>query len=40
MGFLPRKGVLGVVFREWGEEDPKRPRDSMKNLLLGLGLQW
>lgn len=38
MRLLPRKGGLGVVFWEWVEEDPRRPRDSMKTLLLGAGL--
>ena len=40
MGLLPRKGGLGVAFWEWVEEDPRRPRDRMKTLLLGAGLQW
>lgn len=36
---LPRKGGLGVVFWEWVEEDPRRPRDRAKTLPLGVGLQ-
>lgn len=37
---LPREGGRGVMFREGAGEDPRRPRDTMEALLLGVGLQW